>query len=109
MVLVGVVPIGNAFSGFSHRAVITVAAVLVLSNALGNTGVTYHLSQHLSRFSDRPVLLILTLTGLVAFFSAFMNDVGALALIDRKSTRLNSSHVSISYAVFCLRKKKWTI
>src|SRR6266513_2511016 len=26
---------------------------------------------------------------------------------DRKSTRLNSSHVSISYAVFCLKKKKW--
>src|SRR5699024_11898350 len=26
-------------------------------------------------------------------------------LIDRKSTRLNSSHVSISYAVFCLKKK----
>src|SRR5437868_11231139 len=29
---------------------------------------------------------------------------------DRKSTRLNSSHVSISYAVFCLKKKiKWTV
>src|SRR5437868_7431906 len=28
------------------------------------------------------------------------------ALLDRKSTRLNSSHVSISYAVFCLKKKK---
>ena len=27
---------------------------------------------------------------------------------DRKSTRLNSSHVSISYAVFCLKKKKTT-
>src|SRR5438067_9962841 len=27
-------------------------------------------------------------------------------LLDRKSTRLNSSHVSISYAVFCLKKKK---
>src|SRR5438067_6125046 len=27
------------------------------------------------------------------------------AIIDRKSTRLNSSHVSISYAVFCLKKK----
>src|SRR5207249_6192795 len=26
--------------------------------------------------------------------------------VDRKSTRLNSSHVSISYAVFCLKKKK---
>src|SRR5699024_12248650 len=29
-----------------------------------------------------------------------------IAGIDRKSTRLNSSHVSISYAVFCLKKKK---
>src|SRR5699024_11426682 len=30
----------------------------------------------------------------------------ARALSDRKSTRLNSSHVSISYAVFCLKKKR---
>src|SRR5690606_42094246 len=30
----------------------------------------------------------------------------ALDLLDRKSTRLNSSHVKISYAVFCLKKKK---
>src|SRR5207249_8365358 len=29
-----------------------------------------------------------------------------LTSLDRKSTRLNSSHVSISYAVFCLKKKK---
>src|SRR5207302_10639875 len=29
-----------------------------------------------------------------------------MASIDRKSTRLNSSHVKISYAVFCLKKKK---
>src|SRR5207253_11218161 len=29
-----------------------------------------------------------------------------LTRIDRKSTRLNSSHVAISYAVFCLKKKK---
>src|SRR5690606_40809567 len=40
-------------------------------------------------------------------------EVGAPALVDRvlvlqdrKSTRLNSSHVKISYAVFCLKKKK---
>src|SRR5439155_9171153 len=31
---------------------------------------------------------------------------GAASAIDRKSTRLNSSHVAISYAVFCLKKKK---
>src|SRR5690348_17522654 len=30
----------------------------------------------------------------------------SVALADRKSTRLNSSHPSISYAVFCLKKKK---
>src|SRR5690554_7699072 len=29
-----------------------------------------------------------------------------LVMVDRKSTRLNSSHVRISYAVFCLKKKK---
>ncbi len=81
LVIGGIVPMDRAFLGFSHRAVITVAAVLVLSHALGNTGVTFHLSQHLSRFSSRPSLLIFTLTLLVAFFSAFMNDVGALALI----------------------------
>src|SRR5690349_22287735 len=36
------------------------------------------------------------------------DDVKALAryAVDRKSTRLNSSHVEISYAVFCLKKKK---
>src|SRR5690606_19648313 len=33
---------------------------------------------------------------------------GAVAMVDRKSTRLNSSHVKISYAVFCLKKKKQT-
>src|SRR6202042_1847373 len=34
-----------------------------------------------------------------------INFRGARKLIDRKSTRLNSSHVEISYAVFCLKKK----
>src|SRR5258707_9671628 len=32
--------------------------------------------------------------------------VGVNGLVDRKSTRLNSSHANISYAVFCLKKKK---
>src|SRR5690554_7572982 len=32
-------------------------------------------------------------------------DVDQAASVDRKSTRLNSSHVRISYAVFCLKKK----
>src|SRR5690348_17921699 len=32
--------------------------------------------------------------------------IASLVTVDRKSTRLNSSHPSISYAVFCLKKKK---
>src|SRR5690625_5839300 len=35
-----------------------------------------------------------------------LHSLSISAFIDRKSTRLNSSHVAISYAVFCLKKKK---
>src|SRR5699024_12035766 len=41
--------------------------------------------------------------------SIFHSKGGVTKWSDRKSTRLNSSHVSISYAVFCLKKKKTTI
>src|SRR5699024_11903697 len=41
------------------------------------------------------------------YYEAFITDEldESIKLQDRKSTRLNSSHVSISYAVFCLKKK----
>src|SRR5437870_6586443 len=45
----------------------------------------------------------------VAMLSSVLNSPRAVAvniLIDRKSTRLNSSHVAISYAVFCLTKQR---
>src|SRR5262245_64288570 len=41
--------------------------------------------------------------------TATLREVGSLVFsvaLDRKSTRLNSSHLGISYAVFCLKKKK---
>src|SRR5436309_6915929 len=40
----------------------------------------------------------------LAFLRAYRSRGGTA--LDRKSTRLNSSHVKISYAVFCLKKKK---
>src|SRR5690349_22524664 len=43
---------------------------------------------------------------LLAANAPTLEEVGILS--DRKSTRLNSSHVEISYAVFCLKKKTWT-
>src|SRR3712207_8086819 len=39
---------------------------------------------------------------------AYFTELEEMAAIDRKSTRLNSSHANISYAVFCLKKKKKT-
>src|SRR5690625_5429785 len=39
-------------------------------------------------------------------FSYYFNTPVTKLIIDRKSTRLNSSHVAISYAVFCLKKKR---
>src|SRR5690606_41293343 len=40
--------------------------------------------------------------------AAFLARTKWIVDLDRKSTRLNSSHVKISYAVFCLKKKKQT-
>src|SRR3712207_7565956 len=55
---------------------------------------------------DRPYLLF----GLLSSDGAGGNAEANLALArDRKSTRLNSSHANISYAVFCLKKKKINI
>src|SRR5690625_5706213 len=45
------------------------------------------------------------LYGAIPFYKACKKN-GIKPLLDRKSTRLNSSHVAISYAVFCLKKKK---
>src|SRR5438132_10491522 len=44
--------------------------------------------------------------GLHVFEPAIFDWMDAGAALDRKSTRLNSSHTVISYAVFCLKKKK---
>src|SRR5699024_11223195 len=47
-----------------------------------------------------------TVTALGMYTSVVSRWASLSATRDRKSTRLNSSHVSISYAVFCLKKKK---
>src|SRR2546430_6944077 len=55
---------------------------------------------------DHHLLLIVYLLALTATNHMMGVLVGPVVLIDRKSTRLNSSHSQISYAVFCLKKKK---
>ncbi|MFI9652299.1 SLC13 family permease [Guyparkeria halopsychrophila] len=78
--LTGLVPPEAMFSGLSHPAVITVAAVLILSRALLNAGVIDLLARRLTRVGDRPAVQVITLTGVVALSSGFINNVGALAL-----------------------------
>src|SRR3712207_8891673 len=41
----------------------------------------------------------------VTYATDYINDISPPMRLDRKSTRLNSSHANISYAVFCLKKK----
>ncbi|BFN29401.1 citrate transporter [Pseudomonas sp. SCT] len=78
--LTGVVPADEVFSGIGHPAVISVAAVLVLSRGLLNAGVVDSVARRLMQVGDRPWAQVAALTGIVALSSGFMNNVGALAL-----------------------------
>lgn len=80
-VFTGLVTPAEAFAGFGHPAVITVACVLVLSGALQMTGASDALTRRLIPASAGPTVTIAAMSGLAAFLSAFMNNVGALALL----------------------------
>ena len=77
----GLVPVEHAFSGFGHPAVITVAAVLVISYALKSSGVVDVLVRALAPTRRNLLVQIGAACGLTAGLSAFMNNVGALALM----------------------------
>jgi len=79
--LLDLVPMESAFSGFSHPAVVTVAAVLVISHALKSAGVVDLAASRLGTVTDNQLVHIGMLTLVVTFASAFMNNVGALALM----------------------------
>ncbi len=80
-VAAGVVPTSGAFGGFGHPAVVTVAAVLVISRAFQNSGVIERVAAFLGRAAERELLHLTALCVVAAFLSAFMNNVGALALL----------------------------
>ncbi|RYD43518.1 MAG: SLC13 family permease, partial [Verrucomicrobiaceae bacterium] len=71
----------DAFTGFGHPAVITVACVLVLSRSLQISGAVDVLTRRLLPSTGGPLLAIGALAGLAGILSAFMNNVGALALL----------------------------
>ncbi|MBP6499789.1 MAG: anion permease [Thauera sp.] len=80
-VLAGLVAPAEAFSGFGHPAVVTVACVLVLSRGLQSSGAVDVLAARLLPAKAGMVASLAALVGLGALLSGFMNNVGAMALL----------------------------
>ncbi|NQV43518.1 MAG: sodium-coupled transporter [Rhodospirillales bacterium] len=80
-VLMGLVPVREAFSGFGHPATMTVAVVLVVSRALSLSGVADYLAQRVVGTIGGMLSHVGVLSTIAAALSAFMNNVGALALL----------------------------
>ncbi|HCT94308.1 MAG: potassium transporter TrkA [Bacteroidetes bacterium GWE2_39_28] len=81
LVIPGIIPAEKAFQGLGHPAVITVAAVLIIGKALEKSGIVDLLGKWVSSLSSNLTIQIFTLCSLVAVASAFMNNVGALAIV----------------------------
>ncbi|TVQ30683.1 MAG: SLC13 family permease [Phycisphaeraceae bacterium] len=91
LVLLGITPADEAFVGFGHPAVITVAAILVVSRGLFNSGVVDMLAKTMKWAGENPTAQVISLTLLVAVCSGFMNNVGALALLMPVAVRMARS------------------
>jgi di/tricarboxylate transporter len=80
-VVAGLVPAEEAFAGFGHPAVITVACVLILSRGLQNTGAVDWLARGVLPRDAGRLPSMTALMALGAALSGFMNNVGAMALL----------------------------
>lgn len=82
LLLTGTVTIDEGFSGFSNAAVITVIAMFILSYGLIRTGVADWVAGFILKVGgESPVLLTLAVMFSVGIMSAFMNNIGAVAVL----------------------------
>jgi di/tricarboxylate transporter len=79
--VLGVVPMQQAFSGFGHPATVIIALVLIVSKGLSNSGAVELVAKQVSRFSHSLQTHIAAMAGISAGLSAVMNNVAALALL----------------------------
>lgn len=77
----GVIDPDDGFVGLGNAAVVTVAAVLAISHALGRSGVIDLVGDRVMAFARSPSMQRASLCLLGALLSGFMNNVGALALL----------------------------
>lgn len=101
LVLIGVIPFQEAFTGFANPAVITVACVMVLTDAMTESGLIDKLVQAITPHGGTIVTAIAGLCLISAVLSAFMNNVGALALMMPVAIRTAQQHKS-SPALFLM-------
>ncbi|MFN6946109.1 MAG: SLC13 family permease [Cytophagaceae bacterium] len=81
LLVFGIIDPEKAFVGFGHPAVITVAAVLVIGKSLEFSGVVDLLGKWVMKLGNNIILQMVSLSVLIAVASAFMNNVGALAIM----------------------------
>lgn len=77
----GLVPFDRAFSGFSDDIVVIVGAALVVSAAIARSGVTDIVVQRIAPKLTSVRLQLIALTATVALMSAFVKNIGALAIL----------------------------
>lgn len=80
-VLVGIVPYDKAFSGFSDDIVIIVASALLVSAAVERSGIIERVVRPIAPYLTRPTAQVAALTCAVAVLSAFVKNIGALAML----------------------------
>ncbi|SNR98731.1 Di- and tricarboxylate transporter [Belliella buryatensis] len=81
LVITGITPVDEAFYGFAHPAVITVAVILIVSAGLQNSGLIDLIGKWVVKLGDNLTLQVAVLCIIVSIASAFMNNVGALAVM----------------------------
>ena len=81
MVLLGLVPAKEAFLGFGHPAVITVALVLLISKALEKSGFIGMIGDLLKQRITGEIQFLILLMFVAGFLSSFMNNIGAMAML----------------------------
>lgn len=81
LMLTGIVTVNEGFSGFSNPAVITVIAMFILSHGLIRTGVADRVADMIMKVGHNPALLTLAIMIVVGVMSAFMNNIGAVAVL----------------------------
>jgi len=81
LIILGVIPANQAFDGFAHPAVITVALVLIISQGLKNSGLTGLVGKVIGGRSFTKFQFLISLLFIAAILSSFINNIGALAIL----------------------------